>query len=502
MQDQVADLTARGYPGVAALHSNVPAQEQRDTLAALADGRLRLLYLTPERCASDDFLAVARRTRISLIAVDEAHCLSDWGHDFRPDYQLLAHAARALGRPPLLALTATATPQVREDISERLELRSPRLIVRGFDRPNLFYEVLPAGDEATEERLLTALLTAGEPAYPSLTAAAEAAASGRAIIYTGLTKTARGLAQRLNRAGVHTAYYHGQLKASQRTTIQQRFSAGDIRALVATNAFGLGIDLADLRCVVHVDPPASLEAYYQESGRAGRDGGFARCTLLFSEDDLGRAAFAAGSSVATPAELEQIVAALDEASGGLRLREVSARLGRSPAATANLLRLLVAVGVARERRGRYRLDRLASDGVARAVARDERRQAWQRTKLEMVRTYARLDSCRRQFLLHYLGEYDAPDRCDHCDRCVSSQPRAEATVAPATAARFPVGGAVTHAGWGEGVIQHVGDGRITIQFETAGYRTLDLATVLAGDLLAADPAVPAPAGRADEGLSG
>src|SRR5579883_2925216 len=165
MRDQIRALQERGYPGAAMLHSQVPDAEQEATLRALQHGRLGLLYVTPERCAEDEFLAVARQGRVSLFAVDEAHCVSEWGHDFRPAYLELARAAESLGRPPILALTATATPWVREDIGRRLGLRRARLIVRGFDRPNLFLEVYPAAGSARKRHLLRRILAEGAADY-------------------------------------------------------------------------------------------------------------------------------------------------------------------------------------------------------------------------------------------------------------------------------------------------------------------------------------------------
>ena len=497
MRDQLADLQARDFPGVAALHSQVPESEQRAALAALGEGRLRLVYVTPERCATDEFLAVARRTRISLLAVDEAHCISEWGHDFRPEYQLLDDAARALGRPPILALTATATPAVREQIVERLELRAPRVIVRGFDRPNLFLEVYPAGDEREKQTLLGRLIGEGAADYPHAVAAdLRAASAGRGIVYTALTRSARTLSQLLNRAGVHAAYYHGQLKASQRNAVQARFSDGSVRAIAATNAFGMGIDLPDLRFVVHYDPPPSLEAYYQEAGRAGRDGAVARCPLLFVSDDLGRAAFAGGTSPITADELERVAGVLGGApKGGVPRTAVTEVTGLSAARALRALELLVATGAVVERRGRYRPGPKDPERIQAAVERETRRQAQERTKLEMVRRYAQVQDCRRRFLLQYFGEYDAPAACGMCDRCVPREGERERVVVavappaePAPDSPFQSGDTVQHDRWGAGVVQHVADDSLTVHFDEAGYRTLDLRTVLERNLLQSDEA--------------
>ncbi len=485
IRDQVQQLRAQGYPGVAALHSHVPAAEQRAALAALREGTLRLLYVTPERCAAASFLAQARQAHISLIAVDEAHALSLWGHDFRPEYQLLDDAARALGRPPMLALTATAPAPVRDEIIERLALRDPELVVTGFDRPNLFYEVYAARDEADKQATLVRLIAERGAAYQDAIATRLSdAAGGRGIVYTSLTATARRTAQALNRAGVHTAYYHGQLKAGQRNAVQARFTDGSVRAIAATNAFGMGIDLADLRYVAHIDPPPSLEAYYQESGRAGRDGGIARCPLIFTPEDLGRAAFSAGSGAVGVADLVALAQALPPSPAvGMTRHQLSERSGLSLSRVIRTLEVLVAVSGARERRGRYRLGNAGAACIERALEREERRQALARTRLEMVRGYVQSKSCRRQFLLQYFGQYAAAGRCGMCDVCVPRGATPCVQAAPPVS-RAPVlfrpGDAVTHDTWGAGTIQHITDRRVTVHFAASGYRTLDLRTVLAG----------------------
>jgi ATP-dependent DNA helicase RecQ len=485
IHDQVTDLGRREYPGAAALHSNLPSSEQHAALKALGEGRLRLLYTTPERCAQEDFLAIARRAPIGLLAVDEAHCISEWGHDFRPAYLALAAAADTLGRPPVLGLTASATPAVRAEIVERLRMRDPCVIVRGFDRPNLFYEVHSAEDHRTKRRVLGAILNDDALNPPAQLADT---GHGAGIVYTGRTSTARSLSQWLNQSGVLAAYYHGQLKPHQRTAVQERFSEGGVRAIAATNAFGLGIDLPNLSFVAHYDAPPTLEAYYQESGRAGRDGRPARCPLLFSEQDLGRVAFAGGSRAMDRASLEQVASALAQVPAGAASRaELAERAGVSPAVVGRALELLLSAGIVARRRERFRIINSDIDGIDRVLELEARRREHDRTRLEMVRSYARTEGCRRQFLLQYFGEYDAPASCGMCDRCVASAPEGPSAPARATTAAidapFSPGDAVSHEKWGAGIVQHTDAETITALFEEAGYRVLDMRIILEDGLL-------------------
>ena len=276
MQDQVGALTARGIDA-AALHSHQDDEDQREAVARFLGGELELLYVSPERAAKASFRRMLERVRIALFAIDEAHCVSQWGHDFRPDYMLLAEL-RNFATAPMVALTATATPVVLKEIETRLGLARPEIVRTGFDRPNLAFEVRAIRTEAARLEVLEAALEEA-----SLRGRR---GSGRAIVYCSTRKVTERVAKALRSAGVAAGYYHAGRTKLARERAQQSFEAGRTRVLVATNAFGMGIDLPDIRLIVHFQTPGSIEAYYQEAGRAGRDGEPARCLLFFGRADL------------------------------------------------------------------------------------------------------------------------------------------------------------------------------------------------------------------------
>ena len=269
MKDQVDALTARGLPATF-VNSTLTSSQVSDRLARAIRGDLKLLYVAPERF---DFGTTAERLRdagVSLLAVDEAHCISEWGHDFRPSYLRIASVRERLGWPPTVALTATATPHVRTDIIAQLKLDSPTTIITGFDRKNLSYHVLPTRNDSEKEDALVHLLRTNE---------------GLAVVYASTRKAVERIAMLLDRARIPAAAYHAGLDDQRRREVQDAFMTEKVRAIVATNAFGMGIDKPNVRLVLHYAMPGTLEAYYQEAGRAGRDGQSAACYLLHSFPD-------------------------------------------------------------------------------------------------------------------------------------------------------------------------------------------------------------------------
>ena len=408
MRDQVESLQARGLR-VGVINSTQSAAADEQALRDARSGTAKLLYVTPERFDDADFMAAAGRMSVSLFVVDESHSISEWGHTFRPAYLRLGEAIERLKRPTILALTATATPWVRRDIIERLGMRDPLVLVRGTDRPNLFLDVTRVEEENQDRRILQQLFESDDQAM-----------RGSGIIYVGTTRAAYQTARWLTGWGIAAEFYHGQRKKSDRERVQDAFMSGKVRVIAATNAFGMGVDKPDVRFVVHRDIPASLETYYQEAGRAGRDGQPARCTLIYRPGDLGRAAFLAG------------------------------------------------VG------GHTRDEHHADE-----EEKEARRRAYDRSRLEMMRAYAELRECRRRYILNYFGEEPEWVRCGNCDVDLS-HPSARSSVARGP---FAPGERVAHRSLGDGVVEHVTADAVTVLFDEAGYKTLDLELVMGQDLL-------------------
>ncbi|HEU0301260.1 MAG TPA: RecQ family ATP-dependent DNA helicase [Longimicrobium sp.] len=299
MKDQVDALQAAGVPATF-INSTLPAGEMAARMDAARSGEIKLLYVAPERFDADGFRRRLADIPVSLLAVDEAHCVSEWGHDFRPSYLRLREVRKLLGGPPVAALTATATPEVRADIVRQLGLREPAVLVTGFDRRNLVWHVLQAKNDSEKDRLLLRLLKGRE---------------GSAIIYASTRKAVDALTGMLNGMGTPAVGYHAGLPDRDRKRIQDEFMSGKVRVVVATNAFGMGIDKPDVRVVIHYNLPGNLEAYYQEAGRAGRDGGPADCVLLHAHKDKFTHEYFIKSAYPPRRAVEEVMRALRAGSG-------------------------------------------------------------------------------------------------------------------------------------------------------------------------------------------
>ncbi|MDF9877382.1 RecQ family ATP-dependent DNA helicase [Cellulosimicrobium cellulans] len=465
-QDQVRSLLELGDDDAraAAVSSAVPAAERRAALEAAAAGELEFLFLSPEQLANDEVLDAVRAARPSLVAVDEAHCVSTWGHDFRPEYLRVGERLDTLDpRPPVLALTATASPPVREDVAERLHLRDAAVIVRGFARPGIALEVVRAVEAADKDRAVVERVRAETE-------------HGVGIVYVRTRRRTTEVADALAEAGLRTAAYHGGLRRAERDEAQRRFTEDEVDVVVATSAFGMGIDKPDVRFVVHADVPGSPDSYYQEVGRAGRDGEPAVAVLFYRPEDLGLQRYFA-VSVPDRDDLREVARALgrggpDDQAPGSPASGGRARLPR------RLARLRALVEDARALAGEDARPATVAD-VAHELA--EARRRVDDSRLQMMRAYAETTQCRRQFLLAYLGE-DLPEPCGRCDTCWAGS--AAERAADDRAAPWSTGTTVQHPEFGAGTVMgYEGDDRVTVLFETHGYRTLSLDAVAEQDLL-------------------
>jgi ATP-dependent DNA helicase RecQ len=475
-RDQLDSIAASCLDAGAALNSQLGAREYAATLDAFAAGRLEFLFVAPEQLAKRDVLARLREGRPSLFVVDEAHCISSWGHDFRPDYLQLGPAARELGRPPILALTATAAPPVRAEILERLDMRDALVVAGGFDRPEI--------------ELAVATFHHSQPKRDALVSDV-VHARGTGIVYVATRRNAERVGADLSARGVATAVYHAGLARRLRDGVHAAFHEGSVRVVVATNAFGMGIDKPDVRFVFHHDVPGSLDAYFQEIGRAGRDGDHALAKLYYDPDDLGLQRFFKGGELGRE-RLRKIVDAIDGPDGSMAPTALCRAAGLGLQRTAIALDLLDHAGaVERDRRGRVRLLATVSidEAVELAASLEAEHRRVEQSRLEMMRGYAETAHCRRVLLLGYYGErYDPP--CNTCDND-RLEPRTSGLAAtpgvPDHDAPFAVGAHVQHRAWGPGEVMIVDGDRLVVLFEREGYRTLDASLVAARAILIAVP---------------
>jgi len=458
-RDQVVDLLEHG---AFAANSAQRASVVDDGWDDVAAGDVEFVFLSPEQLAKPDVRERLRSVAPSLFVVDEAHCVAAWGHDFRPDYLRLGDVIEQLGHPVVIALTATAAPPVREEITRRLGLRDPVEVIRGFDRPNLFLEVVqPRSDEAKRDAVVVRAAAEVKPG----------------IVYTATRKDAESYAAALSDLGLRAACYHAGLRARARDDVHQRFLDGELDVVVATTAFGMGIDKSDVRFVIHADVPESLDAYYQEIGRAGRDGEPAATVLFYRHEDLGLRKFFTSAS-ADPVVLERVAKLVELHDGPIdppRLRD-TAKL--SPARLTTALNLLEDAGALTvDERGRIAPVGDAPrppEAAEAAMRRAKEREAVDRSRVELVRGYAETTGCRRQFLLGYFGEaFDPP--CGACDMCASGEVEHDADVDLAWRANDRV----SHESWGDGVVMRCENDRVTVLFDTVGYKTVRLDAVAA-----------------------
>ena len=473
-KDQLESIREQDLAPAAVVNSTIRVGEKRDAFYRLESGDLEYLFLAPEQFGNAETMEHLRERPPSLFVVDEAHCISEWGHDFRPDYCRIGgvidelSGARGGARPRVLALTATASPNVGDDIMKRLGMRNARKVVWGFDRPNIWLGVETCPDEQTKLRVLIARVKDAEKP---------------GIVYVATHAHAEEVTKALAEAGIKAGFYHGGMKKDERNEAQDKFMGDELDVVVATNAFGMGVDKADVRFVFHYDISESIDAYYQEVGRAGRDGKPARAILLYRPEDVGmRRAMAAGGKL-TEGQVEQVAELLSDRNDPVSIKELKEEADLAPGKVAAAVNRLAEVGAVDVKPGgevvvEGKIDVAAA--AEEAVKEQEAYREYRRGRVELMKDYAETKDCRRRYILNYFGEQTngACGHCDNCDTGVALKQAVEDSKLP-----FALKSRVIHSKWGEGVVMRYEEDKVVVQFDTEGAKSLVTDFVIKNRLL-------------------
>ncbi len=458
-RDQIDSIDAApDAPAAVALNSRTSAAAKKAAWAAIEGPDAVYAFLAPEQLANAEVFDRLAKADVRLVVIDEAHCVSAWGHDFRPDYARIGDAIDALGHPPVLALTATASAPVRDDIVSSLGMREPHLEVRGMDRPEIHMAVRRHEHDADKRRAVIADVRD---------------AGGPALLYVATRKGTDSYAEELRELGLRAAAYHGAMAQKKRDEVHSAWSAGDLDVVVATSAFGMGVDKSDVRLVVHADVTESLDSYAQEIGRAARDGQPARAILHYRAEDFSLRSFFAGGRTKR-ADIAGVWDVLQQTGKPLRAKDIADESGRSVRAIGRVLNQLVAceLAVSGPDGVSARSKVSAGDAVTAVRERDEAEERIRASRIEIMRGYAETTHCRRRALLEYFG-VETPAQCGSCDRCdTGTVAPADESAATADDDGIRIDSTVEHGEFGTGTVMAIEDDRLTVFFADHGYKVL------------------------------